>query len=100
MGPEPRSGSQAIRSLLVWFRSPRQAALTVLQLRQIVPGAVVFLASSQGTGAEGSVAVACGRIPASDRVTVGRLLAALDAVVMWDTWNAWQPASSDKAAGR
>jgi len=59
-----------------------------------------YVASSQGTGAEGSVAVACGRIPASDRVTVGRLLAALDAVVMWDTWNAWQPASSDKAGGR
>ncbi len=100
MAPEGRSGGQAIRSLLVWFRSPRQAALTVIQLRSIVPGATVFLASSEATGAEGAVAVACGRIPASDRVIVGRLLAALDVVVMWDTWNAWQPAATDPAAGR
>lgn len=100
MRPEASPGGQGIRSLLVWFRSPRQAALTVLQLRQIVPTAVVFLASSEATGAEGPVAVACGRIPAADRVTVGRLLGALDAVVMWDTWNAWRRAPTDPAAGR
>ncbi len=74
--------------------------MTVLQLRQIVPGAVVFLASSAATGAEGTVAVACGRIPAADRMTVGRLLGSLDLVVMWDTWNVRQPASKDHAAGR
>lgn len=100
MRPEARSGGQATRSLLAWFRSPRQAAVTVLQLRQIVPGAVVFLASSAATGAEGTVAVACGRIPAADRMTVGRLLGSLDLVVMWDTWNVRQPASKDHAAGR
>ena len=99
MAPEGRSGGQAIRSLLVWFRSPRQAALTVMQLRSIVPGATVFLASSEATGAEGAVAVACGAFRLR-RVMVGRLLAALDVVVMWDTWNAWQRAPSDPAAGR
>jgi hypothetical protein len=89
-----------MRSLLVWFRSPRLAALTVLRLRQIIPGSVVFLASSQATGAEGPVAVACGRIPVAERVIVGRLLGGLDVVVMWDTWTAGQPASSDSPAGR
>jgi hypothetical protein len=44
--------------------------------------------------------VACGRVPVADRVIVGRLLAALDVVVMWDTWTAGQGASSDTPAGR
>ena len=100
MRPEARSGGQATRSLLAWFRSPRQAAVTILQLRQIVPGAAVFLASSAATGAEGPSRWPAAASPAADRMTVGRLLGSLDVVVMWDSWNARQPASTDHSAGR
>ena len=74
--------------------------MTVLQLRQIVPGAVGLPGI---VGGDGRGRVRRGRLrpdpgrPIGDSRTLAR---ALDVVVMWDTWNAWQPASSDHAAGR
>jgi hypothetical protein len=86
--PPPATPGPSSRSLLVWFASPRQAIRTALELRAKVAGARVWMPVSPSTGAEGSTALLCARIPSAGCPLVGRLLTGLGVPVMWDSWEA------------
>ena len=81
---QPAPSPTDVRTVTMWFGSPRRACVAAIRLMVLVPGAAFHLPITDDEGAEGPIAMVVGTIPSREVDHAGRLLDVLSVPVAWD----------------
>ena len=81
---QPAPAPTDVRTVTLWFGSPRRACVAAIRLMVLVPGARFRLPATEDEGAEGPIAIVLGTIPEAEVAHADRLLGVLSVPVAWD----------------
>jgi hypothetical protein len=81
---QPAPAPTDVRSVTLWFASPRRASVAAIRLMALIPRARFHLPTTPEDGAEGLITMVLGTVPAAEVEHAVRLIDVLSVPVAWD----------------